>query len=108
MADLRGGNELAARRRLGEVLAAVPGTAVVFAPLLQIAPRHVEADGVSEDVIVGALYIDAAAAFVKRNPQLGLVVVVGRLRRIVNLAATDDEREFGLQEKERRLAAIAA
>ena len=63
MADLRRRNELAARRGLVVVLAEIPRTAVVLAPLLQVPARHVEANGIAEDVVIGALYVDAAPAF---------------------------------------------
>src|SRR5256885_16646249 len=106
MADLRCRNELAARRRFVEVLAEIPRTPVVLAPLLQVPARHVEADGIAEDVVIGALYVDAAPAFMERDYQFSLVMVVGGLRGVVHLAAARDQREFALQEKERRLAAI--
>src|SRR5256885_16011395 len=105
MADLRCRNELAARRRFVEVLAEIPWTAVVLAPLLQVAARHVQADGIAEDVVIGALYVDAAPAFMERDYQLGLVMVVGGLRRVVHLAAARDQPEFALQEEKRRLPA---
>src|SRR5205085_11806672 len=85
-----------------------PRTAVVLAPLLQVPARHVEADGIAEDVVIGALYVDAAPAFMERDYQLSFVMVVGGLRRVVHLAAAGDQREFALQEEKRRLTAVAA
>src|SRR5438067_2055434 len=108
MADLRRGNELAAGRRFVEVLAEVPRAAMVLAPLLQVAARHVQADGVAEDVVVGPLHVDAPPTLAKGDDELGLVVIVGALCRIVHLGAARDECELALQEEERCLAAIAA
>src|SRR5207244_1159995 len=92
VADLRCRNQLAARRRFVEVLAEVPWPPMVLAPLLQVAAGHVEPYGVAEDVVVRPLYVDAATALVKRDHELGLVVIVGALRRIVHLAAARDQR----------------
>jgi hypothetical protein len=108
MPDLRRRHERSARRRLVEVLAEVPRTAVVLAPLLQIAARHVQADGVAENVLVGALRVDAAPAFGERDHELGLVVVIRSLRRIAHLAAVGHERVCALDEEKRLLAAVAA
>src|SRR6185503_17234145 len=74
----------------------------------QVAARHVQADGIAEDVVVGAFGVDAAPALAERHHQLGLVVVIGGLRRVVHFAAAGLERELALQEEERRLAAVAA
>src|SRR4029077_9924369 len=87
MTELGGRHELAAGRRLVEVLAEVPRASVVLAPLLEVAAGHVETYGVSVDVVVGALGVDATSALRQRDDELGLVVVVRGLRRVVNRAA---------------------
>ena len=81
---------------------------MVLAPLLQVAARHVEADGVAEDMVVRPLHVDAAPALVDRDDELCLVVIVGRLRRVMHVGAAYDERKFALQEEEGCLAAVAA
>src|SRR5207253_2801849 len=81
--DFHPGHELAAGRGFVEVLAEVPGPSVVLAPLLQIAARHVQADRVAKDEIVGAAHVDAPAALAERDNELGLVVVVRSLRRVM-------------------------
>ena len=43
-----------------------------------------------------------------RHHQLGLVVVVGGLRRVVHVAAAGHQRMRALDEEERLLAAVAA
>src|SRR3954469_1293966 len=106
MPDLRRGNELAAGRRFVEILAEVPGPPMVLAPLLQVAPCHVEADRVSEDVIVRPLDVDPAAAFVQCDDELSLVVIVGALRRVVHFSAAHHEGKFAFKEEERRLATV--
>src|SRR3954464_2346614 len=112
MADLGGRHELAARRRLVEVLAEIPGTAVVLAPLLQVPPRHIEADRIAEHVIVRFLRVDAAPAFGERDDQFRLVVIVRGLGGIVDCSALTFryryQRELALDEEERLLAAVAA
>src|SRR5258708_9902040 len=108
MADPRRRNKLAAGRRFVEILAEVPRASMVLAPLLQVAARHVQAHGVAEDVVVGPLHVDTPPALVERDDELGLVVIVGGLCRVMPLAAARDKRELTLQEEERRLAAIAA
>src|SRR5438105_10143055 len=108
MADLRRGDELAAGGGFVEVLAEVPGPPVVLAPLLQIAARHVQADRVAKDEIVGAAHVDAPAALAERDNELGLVVVVRSLRRVMHFTAARDERVLALQEEKRLLAAVAA
>src|ERR1041385_6507401 len=108
MTDLGGEEELAAGRRFVEILAEVPRPAVVFAPLLQVAARHVEAYRVAQYMVVGTLGIDAAPASVKRHDELRLIVIIGRFCGIVHGAAARHERELALQEEEGGLAAIAA
>jgi len=108
VADFCDRDEFAARRRLIEVLAEIPGPAVVLSPLLQIATRHVEADCIAEDMIVGLLGVDAPAAFRESNHHLGLIVVVGAFRRVVHRAAARHERVRALDEEKRLLAPVAA
>src|SRR5256885_299127 len=63
VADFARRYELAAGGRFVEVLAEVPRTAMVLAPLLQVAARHVETDGVAVDMVVSPLRVDSPAAF---------------------------------------------
>src|SRR4051794_2482684 len=105
MPDLGSRDELGARRRLVEVFAEIPRTAVVFAPLLQVPPRHIEADRIAEHVIVRFLRVDAAPAFGERDDQFRLVVIVRRLGGIVDCSALTFryryQRELALDEEER-------
>jgi hypothetical protein len=80
----------------------------ILAELLQVAARHVEADAVAEDVLIRFLGVDAAAALADGHHHFGFIVEVRRLRRIVHVAAARNQRELGLDEEKRGLAAIAA
>src|SRR6185436_17678699 len=75
---------------------------------LQVAARHVQADGVAIDVVVGSLGVDAAPALAERHHELGFVVIVGGLRRVVHVTATRHQRMRALDEEEGLLAAVAA
>src|SRR5262245_30786764 len=108
MADPGGRHQRAAGRALVEILAEVPRPAVVLAPLLQVAPRHIEPDRIPEYVIVRALGVDTPPALGEGHHQLGLIVVIRGLRRIVDIAAAGDQRVSALNEEERLLAPVAA
>ena len=72
----------AQRRRLLDVLARVPRTALGAGFQLQVAARHVQAGGVTPDVIQRVLDGDVATALADGDDQLSLVVEVLGLRRI--------------------------
>src|SRR5687767_15654696 len=59
-------------------------------------------------MVVGAARVDAPSALRDRDDQLGLVMVIGGLCRVVDGAALRHQSEFALQEEERLLAAVAA
>src|SRR5439155_13897074 len=88
MPDSAGRRERAARCRFVEVLAEIPGPPVVLPPLLQVAARHVEADAIAEDMIVGLPRVDAVPAPGDRYHHFRLVMVVVRLRRVMHYAAS--------------------
>ena len=97
------------RRRVVEALADVPRPALLLRLALQVAPRHVEADGVAPDVAHRVGGGDALAALADRDDELDLVVQVlgqGRVRHAADLALGDRQHRVGrLHEEERRLAA---
>src|SRR5262245_64742175 len=84
MTDFRYAMDGTDRRRLGEGLADVPRPLFLPHLVLQVAPRHVEPDGVAPDDAerVGRREIDAGAA--NRRDELELVMEVLRRERIVN------------------------
>src|SRR4029077_5429361 len=86
VADLGRRGDGADRRGLVEILAEGPGPALVFAGLLQVAPRHVQADRVAPDVLVGPGRGDPGAAGAHHRDHLGFPVVVAGHRRIVHRA----------------------
>src|SRR4029077_7284172 len=82
VADLGGRPQRAARRRGVERLADLPRPLLVARGDLQVAPREVDADAVSPDRIERLVAFDVAAAALKRDYQLDLVVHVLGQRRI--------------------------
>ena len=108
VADLRRGREHAAGRRFVEILAELPWPAVVLAPLLQVAPRHVEAHRIAEYVLARPFCVDAPAAFADGDDHLGLIVIIRSFSRVVHFAATRHQRVRALEKEERLLATAAA
>ena len=104
------GQDRPERRGFVEALADLPGLALVFHLLLQVAARHVEADGIAVDVrqrVDGRL--DVAAAALQENDEFELVMVVLGQRRDRDGRSTDSGRHdldgiVGFLEEERRLA----
>jgi hypothetical protein len=98
----------AARRRapIGAEPAKDPGPALVARLQLQVAPGHVETDGVAVHVLQRIAHGDVAAACSDGDDELDLVVVVGGLARIRHgrIARGVDHRIGRLHEEERRLA----
>src|SRR5580658_1871403 len=93
-----------ARGRLVEALAEVPGTAELLGLALEVAPRHVEPDGIAEDEVECLVDRHVAPAFGQRDHQLDLVLIVLGLGRIGDGAAAGDDGVGRLHEEERRLA----
>ena len=97
------------RRRVVEALADVPRPARLLRLALQVAPGHVEADGVAPDMAHRIGGLDGLAGLADRDDELDLVVQVlgqGRIRHPADLALGDRQHRIGrLHEEERRLAA---
>ena len=72
----RGRHERPAGRRMLEGLADLPGAAQLLGLALQVAPGHVEADGVAEDVVQRACAAGCRCRRCQRHHQLDLVVHV--------------------------------
>ena len=64
------------RRAFVKTLANFPGLFFVAQSALQVAPRHVQAQGVTIDMTQSVGHVDVAPAFAQRGHQLHLVVVV--------------------------------
>src|SRR5262249_47758069 len=92
-----------ARRRAIERLAGVPRPAHLLRLGLEVASGHVEPDGVSVDEIQGTPRGDAASPGAEGDDQLQLVVDIGAVRRIGEVAAVGDDGVRRLHEEERRL-----
>ncbi|MNT07977.1 hypothetical protein D3C72_1427010 [compost metagenome] len=108
MPDLAGAVDRGDRRRGIEGLADFPGAAHLAHLHLQVAAGHVEADGIAPDVFECLFDRDIRTSLADHGHQLGLVVVVLRLRRIRQVQRGTclhrDDRVRRLAEEERRLA----
>jgi hypothetical protein len=62
MTDLRDRAERTARRRMLERLADLPGPAELLGLALQVAPGHIEPDGIAVDMVERGLERNVAAA----------------------------------------------
>jgi hypothetical protein len=91
-----------------EGLARFPGLAGLRGGALQVAPRHVQPDGVAEDVAVRLACLDIAPALADAHDEFDFVVAVGGLRGIRKYAGFTrgylEQRVRGLGEEDRRRA----
>ena len=106
MAHLGRGHHGADRARLFNIFADFPRQSAVFAPELQIAARHVEADGVAPDIVVGIGGADVGAGLADDGREFAFPLIVDGLGRILDIGdavgfATDGVRR-GLGENEGR------
>ncbi len=108
MADLRDRVDRADRAGIVGALAELPGAAQILCLLLQVAPGHVEADGVAPDTVQRLLDRDVLAALAEEGDELDLEMIVLGLRRIGvldGLALRHELQGVGrLHEEERRFA----
>src|SRR5207237_10597584 len=74
--DRGDGLEWSERRRTVEALAYLPGFLFVAHRALQVAARHVEADGVAEYVLERAVAGNVAATLIDGRDPLDLVVII--------------------------------
>jgi hypothetical protein len=79
VADLRHRHERAARRGGFDRFADFPRSAHLLGLALQVAARHVEADGVAIDAVEGLLGRDIGATLGQGDDELDLVVHIGGL-----------------------------
>src|SRR5690349_18896117 len=86
-----------------ERLAEIPGAAQVARGKLQITPGHIQANGISEDVIERTRRCNLMAAAVDRHYELDLMMQIRSAGRILHVAAFGHDRVRGLQEEKRRL-----
>ena len=89
-----------------EGLADFPGPAEFLHVALQVTPRHVEADGVAEDVAERVLRFDVDAARFQRHHQLDLEMQVAGLGRIGEAAGGQDVAGVFLEEERRLLVGV--
>src|SRR5438309_6669985 len=104
----RRGGDRPHRGGLVEILSEGPRPAFVFSDLLQITPGHVQADGVTPDVLVRPGRGDLVAARADNRDHLGFPVVVARHRRKVHGTPLGHQIVGRLGEEERLLSAVAA
>ena len=90
-----------------EGLRHLPRAAQLLRPVLQVAPGHVDADGVAEDAVERARDRNVRAALAERHHHLDLVMHVLGGRRI-GKRAVEDQVVRVLLEEERRLAVRVA
>src|SRR5690606_8731808 len=74
-----------------DVLAQVPGAALVACGQLQVAARHVQAGAIAKDDLVGVVGADAETRPAHGQHQFHLVVVVGRAGRVGHGGAAVDQ-----------------
>src|SRR6185437_3614321 len=91
-------------RGVVEALPEVPGSTQLLRGGLEVAPRHVEADGIAEDAAQCLIDGDIAAAAAEGYHQLDLVVQIGGHRGIRDLAGIGYDGVGRLHEEERVLA----
>ena len=91
-----------------KALAASHDRRIALTCVLQVAPRHVEADRVAEDAVEGIADRDVRAALRQRHHQLDLVLHVLRLRRIAEDSVGDEVVRVLLEEEGRLAVRVAA
>jgi hypothetical protein len=100
-------NECGAGGRVLEGLSHFPGALQFLGFGLQIAARHVDADGIAEDVLHCLRGLDVGAARFEANDQLDLEVHILSGRRIGEFPVNDDV-VWVLLKEERRVLDVAA
>ena len=108
MADSLGGRDRGTRGRLIERLADFPRLLFLTRSGLQIASRHVEPDGIAENVSQRSIACDLDAARLHRHHQLQLVLEILRQRWVGNRGAIGHDRVSMLGEEKRRLLLVVA
>ena len=95
--------------RVVERLADAPGATLLFHLVLQVAPRHVQAHGVAEDVLERIIRLDVLAAGANGHDEFDLMVEVsgqagvGQGARLARVDHHDGVSRF--EKEERRLTA---
>ena len=108
MTDIGGGNDRRTGRRAIEGLSGLPWAAHFLGHALQVAPRHIDADGIAENVIERVLRLDLLAARTDGDDQLDLVVGLLGQRGIGKLTTVLEDRIGRLLKEKRRLALVGA
>ena len=109
VASIGGSGDRADRCGVVKAFADIPRATEFFGFVLQVAARHVKADGVTVDVLHGVGRLDVFAAGANRHHQLDLMVEILRqagVRHVAGLAVFNHDQGIGgFEEKERWLAA---